>query len=559
MRTGTSGRAALPVVSSIGEGSAPRPPAKASPLSGLRVLLINPPQTYPHRLSAEYQSYWPLGLALIAAVLEQAGATVRCIDCLSYDRVSRRRVDGALRFGLADPELSEQIAAHDPHVVGITNPFTHFIEDTIWTAQRVKILDARIQVIVGGIEASIEESARRLLDRCPQIDVLVRGEGEETIVDVLSRYDVEQRTFTELDGVAGIIFCANGQVVMQPPRPFLKDLDTLPLPAYHLFDLDKMYANRFYALNRGRRSGVRCLPMHTSRGCPYSCSFCSVHSQVGKGHRRHSAEYVVRHIEFVKKRYGVTHFHFEDDNLTLNHAHALEMFRAIAAMNITWDTPNGTRADTITPELARAMRDSGAISIAIAVESGNQRVLDKIVNKRLDLSDVEAALTNLRDVGLPALVFFVVGFPGETEQDIRDTFRLARKFALAYAAASLIFVATPLPGTPLYSECAENGYFDRPIDNESLLASIRLNQTALIRTADFSKPDMFQWAQQELNTDALRTIGKHIPMLYANSADGVRNASTIIGHDLSRVALPGYWERTPEWAVASTSSRALMS
>jgi radical SAM superfamily enzyme YgiQ (UPF0313 family) len=547
----TAQRHALPLLETRRVKRAGETPAD---LSGLRILLVNPPQTYPEAIEREYQSYLPLGLAMIAAVLERAGASVKCVDCLAFDTVTRNEATRTVTFGLDDALLRDAIRAHSPHVVGITNPFTHFIDDAVRAAQLVKDVDAAIQVVMGGIEASLPERNTRLLARTQAIDVLVQGEGEVTVVELLSRYDPSTGAFRRLEDVAGIVYRdEGGRPVATSHRGFLKEMDTLPLPAYHLFDVDRMFANRFYARWRGRRPGVRCLPIHTSRGCPYSCNFCSVHSQVGKGHRRHSAAYVRRHLELVMSRYGVRHVHFEDDNLTLHHEHSLELFRAIEPLGITWDTPNGTRADSITPELVSAMRGAGAVTITVAVESGSQTVLTDIVNKRLSLASVVEGVGHLRDGNIPTIVFFIIGFPGETEADVRATLRFARKLALEYGTVNFLFVATPLPGTPLERQCRAEGLYAREPDNESLLAAIRLNQSALIQTPNFTKTDLYAWAREEIDVPSLRTMGQHIPMFFAATDRGLKSAGAVVGSELSarRLSERNFWSVPTRFAPSA--------
>lgn len=507
--------------------------------SQLKVLLINPPQTYPAWLAEEFQSYWPMGLAMIAAVLERAGARVRCIDCLAYETWSRNGAE--VTFGLPRGRLRAEIEAFEPDIVGLSNPFTAFIEDSRRIAKLVKQVNSRIQVVLGGIEASLPDRNRLLLEQCPDIDVLVKSEGEVTVLELLSRYDLEQRGFRQLSAVPGLLFRSDEGIVETRDRPFLEDLDALPLPAYHLFDLTRMFDNRLYARYRGRRPGQRCLPIHTSRGCPYSCSFCSVHSQVGKAYRRHGPEYVRRHLQTVRQAYGVQHVHFEDDNLTLHRKHSMELFAAIEDVGITWDTPNGTRADSIDEALAAQMVRAGARSVSIAVESGNQDVLDRVVRKRLDLSDARAGLRNLHAAGLPTFVFLIIGFPGETEADVRDTLAFGRSAAVDYGVSNLVFVATPLPGTPLERECRSNGYLLRDLNGESLLSAIRLNQAPLIQTPTFSKGDLYAWAKSELDREPIHTIGRHIPMFFAKTPRGIASAQSLMGVNFGDRLPPSYW------------------
>jgi radical SAM superfamily enzyme YgiQ (UPF0313 family) len=509
---------------------------------GLRVALVNPPQSYPAHLHGEFQSYLPVGLAMLAAVLRECGVEVKIIDCLAF-----RQWDvsgGTVTFGMSSQALKAELAAFAPHVVGVTNAFTSFIEDALRTTRLIKEIDPSIQVVLGGVEPSLEPSNVKLLEDNPSLDVLVRGEGEVTLCDLIAHYDAERRAFSDLSSVEGILFRSPSGVERTGSRPFIHELDQLPLPAYDLLDMDAMYANSFYARHRMRARGARCLPIHTSRGCPYECSFCSVHSQVGKANRRHSPEYVVRHMQHVMQAYGVRHFHFEDDNLTLHAPRARALFEAIEPLRVSWDTPNGLRADTITEELAGLMARAGAKSVTIAVESGDQRVLNTIVKKNLDLADVVSAAAHLQKADIPTIAFFIIGFPGEGEVEVRRTLEFAKRLTIEHGTLNLLFVATPLPGTPLERQCTSAGYFVRPLNNESLLSAIRLNQMPLIATESFSKADLFRWAKSVLDTPELRTVGDHIPFFMSAAPRAVRMMKRFCNLDESRPMqfATSYWQ-----------------
>jgi anaerobic magnesium-protoporphyrin IX monomethyl ester cyclase len=507
----------------------------------LRVALVNPPQTYPIYLGKEFQSYVPLGLALLAAVLRRMGVQVKIIDCLATHHLVVNRPN--VTFGMNAQQLEEELRAFAPHIVGVTNPFTCFIEDALRTARLIKQIDPTIQLILGGVEPSLEPSNRKLLENEPALDVLVRAEGEITLCDLIAHYDPTTRSFFDLNEVEGILFRAPSGSCSTPKRPFISNLDELPLPAYDLLDLDQTYRNPFYARHRLRAKGARCLPIHTSRGCPYACVFCSVHSQVGKPNRRHSTGYVVRHMQHVMETYGVQHFHFEDDNLTLHGPRAHELFEAIKPLGISWDTPNGLRADTITAELAQKMATAGARSVTIAVESGDQEVLDSIVKKNLDLADVRHAARHLQQAGIPTIAFFIIGFPGESQDNVRTTLEFAKQLAVDYDTFNLLFVATPLPGTPLEVECREKGYLLQAMNNETLLSAIRLNQTPLVATGDFTKQDLFCWAKDVLDTPELITIGEHMPFFFSSAAGLGKSLQRLFGSaDLQQLDMPvSYW------------------
>jgi radical SAM superfamily enzyme YgiQ (UPF0313 family) len=524
---------------------------------GLRVALINPAQSYPRHLHGEFQSYLPVGLAMLAAVLRECGVEVKIIDCLAW-RHYELEGGRTVVFGMGREQLEAELTAFAPHIVGVSNAFTCFIEDALRTTRLIKEIDPSIQVVLGGVEPSLEPSNQELLASNPSLDVLVRGEGEVTLCDLVAHYDASQRAFVDLDAVAGILFRGPSGVVRTDSRPFIHDLDQLPLPAYDLLDMDRMYDNPMYARNRMRAPGARCIPMHTSRGCPYECSFCSVHSQVGKPNRRHSPEYVVRHMQHVMQTYGVRHFHFEDDNLTLHGPRARALFDAITPLAVTWDTPNGLRADTIDEELALTMKRAGATSVTIAVESGDQHVLSTIVKKNLDLADVVQAAAHLAKADIPTVAFFIVGFPGEGEAEVRRTLEFARRLTLDHGTLNLLFVATPLPGTPLERQCRAAGHFLREPDNESLLSAIRLNQMPLIATERFAKADLFRWTKSVLDTPELHTVGEHIPFFLAATPHAERMFKRFCRLDETRPLrlAQEYW-RMPHNAAPPVLGRAL--
>ena len=516
----------------------------------VRILLLNPPQSYPVGLSLEYQSYFPVGIASLGAAIEPTGAQIRLLDCLARDR--RSREGDLVWFGMSFPDLRQEIERFRPHIVGIANPFSMFIEDAIQVAELVKDVDPRTKVVLGGVEPSIAPNNQRLLRRCGSVGVLVKGEGELTLRDLLGHFSVDTLEFTDLDEVLGILYRdLSGQVIETQKRPWIEDLDSLPLPAYHLLDMDMMFDNRHYAKWRWRAKGTRCLPVHTSRGCPYSCSFCSVHSQVGKPNRRHTPDTVLKHIQLLKSTYGVSHIHFEDDNLTLNPAHTTELFARLKPVGITFDTPNGIRADTVTPEVARSFREAGATGITIAVESGVQWVLDKVIRKALDLSDVLIAAAALDAEDIPCMAFFIVGFPGETETEIRQTLRFAKDLARNQGTTNLLFVANPLPGTPLHDECEEHHYLLEELDKRSIFCGIRLNQDALVATKDFNKQKLFDWARDELDGTEFLSVGMTMPTFAARSDRGLRRMSKVLGiQDVTKIPpypwAAGYRARTKD-------------
>ena len=163
-----------------------------------------------------------------------------------------------------------------------------FEKDATDIASLVKSIDSRIIVILGGVTATLPEIYEPLLGRTDAYDLMVRGEGEEIFAEILKRYCKEQKTITDKSKIKGIAYKTTDGIVSTDSHPFIRSLDSLPFPALELLDIDKMLGNKYYSRWRNNPANKRSFPIFTSRGCPYNCCFCSVHSQVGYQHRMYS-------------------------------------------------------------------------------------------------------------------------------------------------------------------------------------------------------------------------------------------------------------------------------
>lgn len=455
-------------------------------ISAPTILLINPPQTF-YLGSQSFSKSFPLGLAYIAAVLDREGYPVTILDALMTD-FEVHTLDGVTQYGMSWQNMRNAITVKRPQIVGITCPFTAQIENAVKVAEIVKDVDPHIMTIIGGPDVSVR--AVDILQQTASIDIAVLGEGEYTMLELVTNY---QQTSWSFDHINGIAYRKGQSVVVNPPRAWLSSLDELPLPAYHLFPMEAylnpedtwLYANR---LGIARRE----LPLITSRGCPFNCIFCSIHLHMGKAWRAHSATYVLNHLQHVVQHYGVNHIHFEDDNFTFDQARTKQILDGIEqhGWNLTWDTPNGVRADTLTREILEQMRRVGCIGLAIGVESGDQTVLDTLVQKRLKLHDVIITAQDCQEIGIPLYAFFVFGFPGETLQHMRHTGAFAELLTKRYHVIPILLVATPLPGTRLYQRCLEQGYLVRPITPRTLSEGTQPSGQPLIQTPNFCPSDL---------------------------------------------------------------------
>ena len=480
-----------------------------------RLLLINPWQTYEKKLESEYQSYIPYGLACIAAIGESESFITRIVDCLEDETTTE--IGDKVRYGKTPAEVEKIIKEFKPDIVGISATFSMFEKDATEVANMVNKIDSSIIVILGGVTATLPEIYISLLHNNDVYDIMSRGEGEYTFIDLLRNYNKKEKKIDNLSSIKGIAYKENGDIIVTDDRPFIEDLDTLPFPALHLLNLDKVFNNKYYSRWRNNPSNKRTIPIFTSRGCPFNCCFCSVHSQVGYRHRTYSIEYVISLMKKCIFDYGINHFHFEDDNLTLDIERAKRLFKEIAKLNITWDTPNGVRADRIDDEMVQLMIESGLTSLSIAAESGNEQVRMKIIHKNLKTESIINAVRICDKYDLPCIVFFVLGFPGETMENIEDTVRFAKEITNKYNTINMIFIANPLPGTELSKISAENGYFEKEMTNSDYFVAIRANQSSMIKTPEFDKKKIFLLLKQELDSPEYSVHNIAQPMFWANT------------------------------------------
>ena len=480
-----------------------------------RLLLINPWQTYEKSLESEYQSYIPYGLACIASIGVQQGFETKIVDCLEDE--TKTETDTHVRFGKTPNQLKQIIEDYEPNIVGISSTFSMFEKDATDVACLVKSVNSSVIVILGGVTATLPQIYEPLLEQYDVYDIMSRGEGEKTFQELLENYDSVEKKIKNLSSIRGIAFKSEGKIFTTEDRPYIENLDELPFPAIDLLDINKTLKNKYYSRWRNNPKDKKSIPIFTSRGCPYNCCFCSVHSQVGFRHRTYSIPYVIALMKKCIDEYGINHFHFEDDNLTFDVQRAKQLFREVGKLNISWDTPNGVRADRIDDEMAQLMKKAGLVSLSIAAESGNDRVRKQIIHKNLSTDSIINAIQICDRNDLPCIVFFVLGFPGETIDDIRDTIKFAKEIADKYNTINMIFIANPLPGTELSKIAEENNYFTKQMTNSDYFVAIRSNQASIIETENFNKKIIFNILREELDNDEYSVHNVAQPMFWAEN------------------------------------------
>ena len=376
----------------------------------VKISLVNPP---PLKGVYRHQLYLPMGLAYLAAVLEKNGYEVTVIDC------------PALEVNLK--QLKTKLTSIDPDIVGITS-MTPTIQSALLSASAAKEACPDAIVVLGGPHATFMDE--QVLNEEAAVDVMVRGEGEETLLELAKNVSNPKR----LNRIQGITFRNNGQTVRTPTRPFIKNLDELPRPAYKYFPLEKY-----------RLFGRKMLPIMTSRGCHSQCSFCTTARMFGKAFRARSPKSIVDELEWLRDVHGADAFSFYDDTFTLDKKRALKICEEIRnrEIGLPWDCQ--TRVSVVSKEILLKMREANCQQVFFGVESGCQKILDA-VNKGTTVEQNEKAIRLAKNAGLFVSISVIIGYPGETKEMLQETIDLIRK---AEPDDVYICVATPYPGTEL--------------------------------------------------------------------------------------------------------------
>lgn len=385
----------------------------------MKILLVNPPSTGVFITFGV--SLPPMGLLYIAAALEQAGHGVKVVDLQCEP-------------GGLDPR---DIKAAD--VVGITSDTTR-IEKAMEIARQAAAMGR--PVVMGGPHPQF--MAEEIL-RTGHVQYIVKGEGDLTFPHLMETLECGR----EPAAVNGLLFL-DGKTLVETANGPLPDVESLPLPARHLLDL-----NRY----NGTLNGIPLTPVVTSRGCPGGCSFCSSSSFFGRRWRSRSAESVLAEIEEVYNRYGFRAIAFVDDNFSLVPERVIQIADGIRSRGLDLQWWNFSRVDTIArnPQMVQAMAAGGSRVVFLGIESAGSEAL-KMLGKEHQGEETAGAVKLLQDNGIEVFGSYILGHLNETAEDVERTIDMAVALDTNIAQFSIL---TPYPGTPLYEEVKDQIFIKR--------------------------------------------------------------------------------------------------
>lgn len=391
-------------------------------MNNTEVLLINP-LDQGHLKNGLGIKIPPLNLMYLAAALEKDSISVKIID------------DDLYQLGFE--KIASLVSKIDPIIVGITAT-TATIKKSLSYIKAIKGLLPDIITVIGGPHPTFMPV--ETLKSEELLDVVVVGEGEQTIVDLFKKYEIYGKSgFAD---VLGIVYRFNDKIRQNSPRPLIDDLDDLPFPARHLIPFND------YKTSRNQAGG-----MITSRGCVFSCNYCSSSLIMGKKFRSRSPENVVDELEELVDKYDIGEVAFLDDIFMLNKRRARAIADEIHNRGIDLSFVASSRVDKVDQDLLKCLKNVGMNTLYCGVESGSQRVLD-LMGKGITLKHAEDAIKVAKDVGVDVMGSFILGYPGETLEEMDQTINFSIKLDPDYSQFSIL---TPFPGTPLYYELKEKG------------------------------------------------------------------------------------------------------
>ncbi len=374
----------------------------------------------------------PVGLLCIGASVERSGRKVVIVD------------GDAEQLSFA--QAVERIVALQPDYVGAT-VMTATMNLTCNFFEHLKARLPNVPVIVGG--PHISALPERTLAEAPSMDICVVGEGDETVIELLDALDGAR----DLAGIAGIAYRRrDGAILLNKSRDPIRNLQRLPLPAYHLIDpsLYRSYGWQGWIHGYRQPFGV----IFTGRGCIGKCNFCAAHSVFGRGVRYFSMEQIKAEIDYLVVEWQIRILHFLDDTFTANRKMVEDVcdYLIEKGYHRRLEIMVSSRVDTVHPVTLHKMRQAGVRWICFGVESGNNEIL-KQMHKNITVDQVRRAFQLAREAGLFIVGNFMIGHIGETEASARDTLRLACELDHEYASFA---IAIPLPGTEIYDHCLEH-------------------------------------------------------------------------------------------------------
>lgn len=378
--------------------------------------------------------YVPLGILYISSYLKQYG-----FDVTLYDSTFK-----------SIEEQKTEILKQKPGIIAIyCNLMTKLNVLPLIKFIRSEQSLNETKIILGGPEPPFY--AEEFLNS--GADIIVEGEGEVAMKELCTELEKKQ---SDLEKINGIIFRDRDKTIRTSAREKIKDVDILPLPDRESVELS------LYLDTWKKAHGYSSVSINTMRGCPYTCKWCS-HSVYGTTYRRRSPERTADEIEYIQRKYKPDMLWFVDDVFTISHKWLFKLEKVLKERNLKIKFECITRSDRMNEEVIKTLKELGCFRVWIGAESGSQRVLD-LMDRRVNVGQVREMIILTKKYGIETGTFIMLGYPGETKADIRET---ALHLKNSNPDFFLTTVAYPIKGTPFYTEVETNIVTDIPWDRRT--------------------------------------------------------------------------------------------
>lgn len=401
-------------------------------LTARRILLVHPlgysSDVAQQDIARKANLMPPLGLASIAAFLAQEGHTVDIIDCFAHPD--------------SDNRVRDYVATYQPAFIGFSCTTSSFL-DAVRLAEMAREQHPEIVAVFGGAHVSALKEV--VLRDYPAVDLVVVGEGEETLAEVVSSGE------DRWPQIKGIVYRADGNAIFNGYREPIVDLDSLPFPAYDKLEgFPEVYSLPIF--NYPKAPNSSCI---SSRGCPYACSYCD-RSVFRRTFRYNSADYLYRHLMYLRQRFGIRHVNFYDDQFTFNRKRVEEFCQRMIDEPLGMTFNCAVRAEHIDPELLHLMKRAGCWMASLGIESGDEELLAQH-RQNADLDMLASKIRQIHQAGIRVKGLLMIGLPGETEESIKRSMKYVFRLPVDDMNVAKF---TPFPGSPLYEKIHELGTFE---------------------------------------------------------------------------------------------------
>lgn len=399
----------------------------------MKIQLFVPPAGYSAERWSKGISMPPLGLLYIGAALERNGYKVQIVPAdilkLSWGRIKK------------------EIQNFKPDIIGVTSTTENRFQ-SFRLIKLAKKTNPEALTILGGPHTSM--TAEDSLAHIPELDLVVREEGEMTMLEICGALKRDKK-INSLETVEGVSFRLNGKIKTNPSRLPIRDLDSLPFPAFHLIPFEK-YNFFFEVPGQGMLPAINIM---TSRGCPFHCNFCATPVNWGRVVRMRSPQNVLREIESLIQKYGVRVIFFFDDTFNASPKRVEEICDLLIERNLNIFWKCDIRIDLIDKSLLSKMKKAGLFHLSFGLEAGSERIRNEIANKKIDIKNFHQLISWCHELDIIPNAFFIFSHPTETWEEAEETIKIIEHYK--DKIESSIAILHVYPGTPLEKTAKERG------------------------------------------------------------------------------------------------------